>query len=206
MPLKKMSILDYGKTLIESGNRGQVVASARKGFKMALLTLATVSCTPDIKQQGDTDSMLQDSSSMDAGSPQTFRLQDCLPQTECPPLYYHLNWEDGGPKSLRCAAELILSQQPGVLISDENHGPDPDGYLQTIFLTGQGTAIVQGQNYKDHEGGQLIGSTFYDPQKCEVEPPFCFEADDCNWTPKQLVNCEDYPLEDCQEVEALLDK
>lgn len=139
----------------------------------------------------------------------------CGLSSSCNEISWHLEPDDN-PDAVRCAAELIVSGQPGVLLATDV--PDSSWQEEMIlFLHGDGTARVQTRE-RSCDPLDIDCDVFDDPWQsisdvveCELLATeglteACTTGDgDCEWWPWEHLDCGSAVEWTCEDLQAILD-
>ncbi len=169
---------------------------------------------PDTTSAADTDT------DTDTGEPTFIDLFACEVPEVCEKISLHIDPEP--PEALECAAQLIVSKQPGLIRALLTPGPDIDETDSFIFVLGDGTALVQTRerHCDDLEANCDFDTLPWEPSSAHQICDLMFTEDlaescgcamepcsGCNWSPffNALANCEPVAEFTCAAVLSLLD-
>lgn len=141
----------------------------------------------------------------------------CGLPSRCPEITWHLDPYDD-PEAVRCAAELIVSGQPGVLRAADVPGPGGWEEETILFVEGDGTALMQTRERScpdDDWECDLDSQPWQGPwstSDCEIllveqlVTSCAIEGDDgCRWWPWGNLSCTSTADPVCEDLQAMLD-
>lgn len=166
--------------------------------------MGTVACTPS---QGE---------STETGPEPDAGLFTCPFTASCDRLLLHI--EPDPYEAVECAAQLIVSEQPGLLMGFEWLGGSLDETESIVVLPGDGTVIVQERHRECYEcDSETLPWEDVTTEICEIDgfemlSTACADEDssDCRWNhwgvrAPGVVNCQPAEQEySCDDIDALL--